>query len=111
MQAFIKRQCFSVKENGAFDPSKMGNVANVGLMAKKAEEYGSHDKTFEIPAAGTVKVTDSDGNILLEQNVEKGDIWRMCQTKDIAIRDWVGLAVNRNQSNWFTGSFWLGEER
>lgn len=99
------------KENGAFDPSKMGNVANVGLMAKKAEEYGSHDKTFEIPAAGTVKVTDSDGNILLEQNVEKGDIWRMCQTKDIAIRDWVGLAVNRARATGSPAVFWLGEER
>merc|ERR1719265_2834733 len=79
------------KKNGAFDPSKMGSVPNVGLMAQKAQEYGSHDKTFEIKAAGTVKVMDGD-NVLLETKVGKGDIWRMCQTKDIPIKDWVKLA-------------------
>jgi isocitrate dehydrogenase len=99
------------KENGAFDPSTMGNVSNVGLMAKKAEEYGSHDKTFEVPTAGTVKVTDASGNVLMEQTVEKGDIWRMCQTKDIAIRDWVKLGVNRAKATGSPAVFWLGEER
>ncbi len=74
------------KANGAFDVTTMGNVSNVGLMAKKAQEYGSHDKTFEISAAGTVRVVDSDGNALLSHSVEIGDIWRMCQTKDVAIR-------------------------
>ncbi len=83
------------KEHGAFDPATMGNVANVGLMAKQAEEYGSHDKTFEIPHDGTVRVFDDTGHLLLEHEVERGDIWRMCQTKDIAIRDWVRLAVAR----------------
>ena len=83
------------KENGAFDPVTMGSVSNVGLMAQKAEEYGSHDKTFEIKSEGIVKVTGSDGNILMEHNVEEGDIWRMCQTKDEPIKDWVKLAVNR----------------
>jgi len=99
------------KANGAFDPTTMGTVPNVGLMAQKAEEYGSHDKTFEIKSDGVVKVTDSDGNILIEHNVEKGDIWRMCQTKDEPIKDWVKLAVNRAKAtNWPT-IFWLNKDR
>lgn len=99
------------KANGAFDPSVMGSVANVGLMAKKAEEYGSHDKTFLSPGDGAIKVIDQAGNTLIEHKVEKGDIWRMCQTKDVSIRDWVKLAVNRSR---FTGQpaiFWLDRER
>jgi isocitrate dehydrogenase len=99
------------KENGAFDPTTMGTVPNVGLMAQKAEEYGSHDKTFEIQSAGVVKVTDSEGNILTQHNVEEGDIWRMCQTKDEPIKDWVKLAVNRAKAtNWPT-VFWLDTNR
>ena len=99
------------KENGAFDPTTMGTVPNVGLMAQKAEEYGSHDKTFEIQSDGVVKVTDSEGNILTQHNVEEGDIWRMCQTKDEPIKDWVKLAVNRAKStNWST-VFWLDANR
>jgi isocitrate dehydrogenase len=89
----------------------MGTVPNVGLMAQKAEEYGSHDKTFEITTSGVVKVTDADGNILLEHTVEEGDIWRMCQTKDEPIKDWVKLAINRAKAtNWPT-VFWLDENR
>jgi isocitrate dehydrogenase len=99
------------KENGAFDPTTMGTVPNVGLMAQKAEEYGSHDKTFEIPAEGVVKVTDADGNILLEHTVEEGDIWRMCQTKDEPIKDWVKLAVNRAKATAWPTIFWLDAER
>ncbi|HET7357319.1 MAG TPA: NADP-dependent isocitrate dehydrogenase, partial [Nocardioidaceae bacterium] len=83
------------RANGAFDPATMGSVSNVGLMAQAAEEYGSHDKTFEIPATGTVRVVDQDGDVVLEHQVSAGDIWRMCQTKDVAIRDWVKLAVTR----------------
>jgi isocitrate dehydrogenase len=99
------------KQNGAFDPTTMGTVPNVGLMAQKAEEYGSHDKTFEIQTDGVVKVTNSDGDVLMEHNVEKGDIWRMCQTKDEPIKDWVKLAVNRAKStNWPT-VFWLDKNR
>ena len=99
------------KENGSFDPTTMGTVPNVGLMAQKAEEYGSHDKTFEIQSAGVVKVTDSEGNILTQHNVEEGDIWRMCQTKDEPIKDWVKLAVNRAKAtNWPT-VFWLDTNR
>ena len=99
------------KENGAFDPTTMGTVPNVGLMAQKAEEYGSHNKTFEIQSDGVVKVTDSEGNILTQHNVEEGDIWRMCQTKDEPIKDWVKLAVNRSKStNWPT-IFWLDANR
>jgi len=99
------------KANGAFDPTNMGTVPNVGLMAQKAEEYGSHDKTFEIKSDGVVKVTDSDGNVLLEHTVEQGDIWRMCQTKDEPIKDWVKLAVNRAKAtNWPT-IFWLNKDR
>merc|ERR1711871_585386 len=83
------------KKNGAFDPTTIGTVPNVGLMAKKAEEYGSHDKTFEIASAGKVSVIDNEGNTLIEHSVEEGDIWRMCQTKDAPVQDWVKLAVTR----------------
>lgn len=99
------------KENGAFDPTTMGTVPNVGLMAQKAEEYGSHDKTFEIQNSGIVKVSDAEGNILLEHTVEKGDIWRMCQTKDEPIKDWVKLAVNRARATNWPAIFWLNENR
>ena len=99
------------KQHGAFDPTTMGSVSNVGLMAQKAEEYGSHDKTFEIPGAGTVRVTDEAGNLLLEHRVETGDIWRMCQTKDLPIRDWVGLAVTRARLTSQPAIFWLDAQR
>jgi len=99
------------KENGAFDVTKMGNVSNVGLMAKKAEEYGSHDKTFEVAEAGTIKVTDKSGATLMEHSVEEGDIWRMCQTKDEPIKDWVRLAVSRAKATGSTAIFWLDENR
>ncbi|WP_039033391.1 NADP-dependent isocitrate dehydrogenase [Shewanella sp. ECSMB14102] len=99
------------KEHGAFDPATMGSVPNVGLMAQKAEEYGSHDKTFEIPAAGTVKVLDKDGNLLMSHAVEAGDIWRMCQVKDAPIRDWVKLAVRRARLSNTPAVFWLDENR
>jgi isocitrate dehydrogenase len=99
------------RKNGAFDVPTMGNVANVGLMAQKAEEYGSHDKTFEIAASGTVRVLDSDGRALMEHRVEQGDIWRMCQTKDLPIRDWVKLAVNRARATGQPAIFWLDENR
>lgn len=99
------------KEHGAFDVSTMGNVSNVGLMAQKAEEYGSHDKTFEIPAAGTVRVIDAAGNVLLEHQVEQGDIWRMCQTRDLPIQDWVKLAVTRARLTGLPAIFWLDEDR
>lgn len=99
------------KANGAFDVSTMGNVANVGLMAKKAEEYGSHDKTFEIPADGTIKVVDGAGSTVMQHDVEAGDIWRMCQTKDIAIRDWVKLGVTRSRLTGNPAVFWLDKER
>ncbi|MEP3836101.1 MAG: NADP-dependent isocitrate dehydrogenase [Algibacter sp.] len=99
------------KENGAFDPTTMGTVPNVGLMAQKAEEYGSHDKTFEIPSNGTVKVFDASGNTLLEHTVEEGDIWRMCQTKDAPIQDWVKLAVTRARASKIPAIFWLDENR
>ena len=99
------------KQNGAFDPSTMGSVANVGLMAQKAEEYGSHDKTFEIPAAGTVRVVDAAGTTLMEHAVEQGDIWRACQTKDEPIRDWVRLAVARARATGSMAIFWLDENR
>ncbi len=98
-------------EHGAFDVTTMGNVSNVGLMAQKAEEYGSHDKTFEIPANGTVRVTDAAGTTLLEHSVEKGDIWRMCQTKDLPVQDWVKLAVNRARLTGQPAIFWLDEKR
>ena len=99
------------KNHGAFDPTTMGTVPNVGLMAQKAEEYGSHDKTFEISAAGKVQVIDTDGTILLEHNVEEGDIWRMCQTKDLPIQDWVKLAVTRARASKTPAVFWLDENR
>ena len=99
------------KAHGAFDVPSMGNVANVGLMAQKAEEYGSHDKTFELAAKGTVRVLDADGETLLEHAVEAGDIWRMCQTKDLPIRDWVKLAVNRARATGAATIFWLDEHR
>ncbi|KAA5821988.1 NADP-dependent isocitrate dehydrogenase [Algibacter amylolyticus] len=99
------------KKNGAFDPTTMGTVPNVGLMAQKAEEYGSHDKTFEIPSNGTVKVIDASGNTLLEHKVEEGDIWRMCQTKDAPIQDWVKLAVTRARASNTPAVFWLDENR
>ena len=99
------------KANGAFDVTTMGNVSNVGLMAKKAQEYGSHDKTFEILRAGTVRVVDVDGNTLLSHEVEAGDIWRMCQTKDVAIRDWVKLAVTRARATGAKAIFWLDDNR
>ena len=99
------------KANGAFDPTTMGSVPNVGLMAKKAEEYGSHDKTFQIKADGVVRVTDSKGNLLMEQAVEAGDIFRMCQTKDAPIQDWVKLAVNRARASNTPAIFWLDPKR
>jgi len=99
------------KKNGAFDPTTMGTVPNVGLMAKKAEEYGSHDKTFEIQSDGEVKVVDSNGKILIKHNVNQGDIWRMCQTKDDPIKDWVKLAVNRAKATNWPAVFWLNKER
>lgn len=99
------------REHGAFDVTTMGNVANVGLMAQKAEEYGSHDKTFEIPADGTVRVVDSSGNVLMQHTVEMGDIWRMCQTKDAPIRDWVRLAVQRARATGCKAIFWLDSNR
>ncbi len=99
------------KQHGAFDVTTMGNVANVGLMAQKAEEYGSHDKTFEIPFAGTVRVIDTTGQVLLEHKVAEGDIWRMCQTRDLPIQDWVKLAVNRARATGVPAIFWLDEQR
>lgn len=99
------------KENGAFDVTTMGNVSNVGLMAQKAEEYGSHDKTFEVPNSGLVRVLDDQDNVLTVHSVDKGDIWRMCQTKDEPIRDWVKLAVSRARATGNTAIFWLNFER
>jgi isocitrate dehydrogenase len=99
------------KENGAFDPRTMGTVSNIGLMAQKAEEYGSHDKTFEIKADGTVKVVTEDGAILMSSEVEAGDIWRACQVKDAPIQDWVKLAVNRAKATQWPTIFWLDESR
>ncbi|MEV5240344.1 NADP-dependent isocitrate dehydrogenase [Streptomyces cinnamoneus] len=99
------------RANGAFDPSTMGSVPNVGLMAQKAEEYGSHDKTFEIPVTGTVRVVDAGGDVVLEQTVGAGDIFRMCQTKDLPIRDWVKLAVTRARATGVPAVFWLDEGR
>jgi isocitrate dehydrogenase len=119
-KAMIPDRCYATmyqaciefcQENGAFDVTTMGNVANVGLMAQKAEEYGSHDKTFEIPAAGIVRVVDEAGTVLMEHTVEPGDIWRMCQTKDIPIQDWVKLAVNRARATGNPTIFWLDENR
>ncbi|ARU59494.1 isocitrate dehydrogenase, NADP-dependent [Oleiphilus messinensis] len=99
------------KHNGAFDPTTMGTVPNVGLMAQKAEEYGSHDKTFELEGTGVVRVVDEAGTVLMQHDVEKGDIWRMCQTKDAPIRDWVKLAVNRARATGSPAVFWLDPKR
>jgi isocitrate dehydrogenase len=99
------------REHGAFDPATMGTTPNVGLMAQKAEEYGSHDKTFEIDTAGTVRVVDDKADALLSHDVEPGDIWRMCQTKDAPIRDWVALAVGRARATGWPAVFWLDETR
>ncbi len=99
------------KTNGAFDPTTMGSVPNVGLMAMKAEEYGSHDKTFEMKQDGTMRVVKSDGTVLMQHDVEKGDIWRACQTKDAAVRDWVKLAVTRSRQSDTPAIFWLDAER
>ncbi|WP_299413308.1 NADP-dependent isocitrate dehydrogenase [Acaryochloris sp. IP29b_bin.148] len=119
-KAMIPDRCYATmyqaminfcQEYGAFDVTTMGNVSNVGLMAQKAEEYGSHDKTFEIPTTGTVRVVDSTGQVLLEHQVEAGDIWRMCQTKDLPIQDWVKLAVNRATATGAPTVFWLDANR
>ena len=99
------------QKNGAYDPSTMGNVANVGLMAQKAEEYGSHDKTFFAPGTGTIRLVDESGNSMLEQNVEKGDVFRMCQVRDAPIQDWVKLAVKRARETGSPAVFWLDPER
>ena len=99
------------KKYGAFDPTTMGTVPNVGLMAQKAEEYGSHDKTFEIPTSGKIRIVDADGSVLIEHKVEEGDIWRACQVKDAAIRDWVKLAVNRARATGSPAIFWLDVAR
>jgi isocitrate dehydrogenase len=110
--ATIYQECIKFcQENGAFDVTTMGNVANVGLMAQKAEEYGSHDKTFEIPADGTVRVVNESGETLMEHSVEKGDIWRMCQTRDLPIQDWIKLAVNRARATGVPTVFWLDSDR
>lgn len=120
MKAVIPDRCYATvyqaviddcRANGAYDPTTMGSVSNVGLMAQKAEEYGSHDKTFEIQQSGTVKVVDEAGNVLLQHEVQEGDIWRMCQVKDAPIRDWVKLAVNRARATGIPAVFWLDAER
>jgi isocitrate dehydrogenase len=120
MKAIIPDRCYAgvyqqtiefCKANGAFDPATMGTVPNVGLMAQKAEEYGSHDKTFEISAAGSVQVINEAGVVIFEHQVAKGDIWRMCQTKDIAIQDWVKLAVTRARLTNTPAIFWLDAQR
>jgi isocitrate dehydrogenase len=99
------------RAHGAFDPTTMGSVPNVGLMAQAAEEYGSHDKTFEIASAGTVRVVNAAGDVLIEHDVEAGDIWRACQTKDVPVRDWVRLAVERARATGVPAVFWLDESR
>ena len=99
------------KTHGAFDPTTMGTIPNVGLMAQKAEEYGSHDKTFEMTADGTMRIIDQDDKVLIEHKVEEGDIWRMCQAKDAPIRDWVKLAVTRSRQSGMPAVFWLDDER
>jgi len=120
MKAMIPDRCYAdiyqetisnCKKHGAFDVSTMGNVCNVGLMAQKAEEYGSHDKTFEVATDGRVRVTTEAGDVLLEHAVERGDIWRMCQTRDLPIRDWVKLAVSRARQTGTPAIFWLDENR
>ena len=119
-KAMIPDRCYATmyqemvedcQKNGAYDVSTMGSVSNVGLMAQKAEEYGSHDKTFEAPGNGTIRVVDATGNSMLEQSVEPGDIFRMCQVKDAPIRDWVKLAVNRAKATGAPAVFWLDKER
>ena len=99
------------RANGAFDPATMGTVPNVGLMAQKAEEYGSHDKTFQLEEDGTVEVVNSAGDVLISHEVEAGDIWRACQTKDLPIRNWVELAVERSRQSGMPAVFWLDENR
>ena len=99
------------KANGAYDPRTMGSVPNVGLMAQKAEEYGSHDKTYEVSAKGTMRVVDAKGNVLMSHSVEQGDIWRACQVKDAPVRDWIGLAVRRARATGAPAVFWLDETR
>ncbi len=99
------------KTHGAFDPATMGSVSNIGLMAKKAEEYGSHDKTYEMIADGIMRVVDAEGTVLMQHQVEKGDIWRACQTQDVAVRDWVGLGVSRARQAGVPAVFWLDDER
>ena len=99
------------KQHGAFDPRTMGTVPNVGLMAQKAEEYGSHDKTFQAPAEGVIRVVDAEGKVLIEHDVQKGDIWRGCQTKDAPIKDWVQLAVSRARATGWPAIFWLDAQR
>ena len=120
MLAVIPDRCYAdvyqqtidfCKNNGAFDPRTMGSIPNVGLMAQKAEEYGSHDKTFEMSNKGTMRVVDGSGNILLSHEVEKGDIWRMCQVKDAPIQDWVKLAVRRARASATPAVFWLNPDR
>ncbi|MEM9537742.1 MAG: NADP-dependent isocitrate dehydrogenase [Cyanobacteria bacterium P01_E01_bin.45] len=120
MKAMIPDRCYArmyqaaiafCQEHGAFDVTTMGNVSNVGLMAQKAEEYGSHDKTFEIGADGTVRVVDAAGTVLMEHAVETGDIWRMCQTRDLPVRDWVKLAVGRARATGSAAVFWLDSDR
>lgn len=120
MKAIIPDRCYATifqtvidycKANGAFDPTTMGNVSNVGLMAQKAEEYGSHDKTFEIEEKGLVEVVNQNAEVIISHNVENGDIWRMCQTKDLPIQDWVKLAVKRAKQTGFPAVFWLDENR
>ena len=120
MKAVIPDRCYAgiyqvviddCKQRGAFDVRTMGTVSNVGLMAQSAEEYGSHDKTFEIASEGTVRVSDAGGQVLLEHAVEKGDIWRMCQTRDLPIRDWVKLAVTRARATGHAAIIWLDEQR
>jgi len=119
-KAMIPDRCYATtykeiiencKTHGAFDPATMGSVPNVGLMAQKAEEYGSHDKTFQAPGNGTIRAVDASGKTLLEQKVEEGDIFRMCQTKDVAIKDWVKLAVNRAKATGAPAVFWLDKNR
>ena len=120
MKAMIPDRCYAgiyqatiddCKANGAFDVATMGSVSNVGLMAQAAEEYGSHDKTFEVAKPGTMRVVDRDGQVLMEHAVEPGDIWRMCRTRDLPIRDWVKLAVNRARATGHAAIFWLDEAR
>ena len=118
--AMVPERCYATiyqaiiedcQQHGQLDPATMGSVSNVGLMAQQAEEYGSHDKTFLAPGAGTIRVVDTDGATLLEQTVETGDIFRMCQTQDEPIRDWVKLALTRAKASGAPTVFWLDEHR